>query len=128
MKKEVRGMWDTIVLPFVIIKLRIIQERYKYFSLKKDKKFVSKLIVLQAKEEYYKYQFEATGKYYGFKRQPMTVETYMSQQEWIEFLFPPKSFFEIQEVKDCSRENVKFLQDQIRKTEGLALRSAKMIM
>lgn len=99
-------LWHQFTGRIAIIKIRKIQRQYKKLSVEnaynRTNQILTKLQLLLAKEEYYKSQFQAWGKYcvqFSFNE-----EDCKKQIKFLNWLFPPKDFDEIDLVLNYSSE------------------------
>ncbi len=91
-----KNFLNKLLIPFAIVHIRIIQYRYKRITTKSYHNGTSQktaiLRLLQAKEYYYKTQFEAWGKFHpNFS---FSYNEYKKHIEFIDWLFPEKDFKE----------------------------------
>jgi len=82
--------------PFAILRIRYIQYRYKNITTKnytnQSSPNLSKLLLLQMKEHYYKRQFDSWGKYHpDFAYDETGLSNHRKFMNW---LFPEKDFKE----------------------------------
>lgn len=117
MKQSLRDLWQTIALPFVIFRIRMIQEHYRYLTNKyydkPNKMAIARLKLLLAKEYYWKTLFERGGIYYQFDGQALTPDIYLAQIDYMDFLFPAKLHEQIPEVTGEVRPKNIIIQESI---------------
>lgn len=89
-------IWAGICYPFAIIHVKWIQFRYKWITTRNPYAHTNRrstlLQLLQAKEEYYKDQFTAWGRFhpsFSFSQRKS-----IRHRAWMDWLFPEKDFKE----------------------------------
>jgi hypothetical protein len=91
-----KNFLNKLLIPFAIIHIRIIQYRYKKITTQNYSNRVNQNIailqLLQAKEYYYKRQFDAWGKFHP--KFSFSNDEYKKHITFIDWLFPEKNFKE----------------------------------
>lgn len=79
--------------PIAILRIRAIQREYKKVTLGcRSSDEHNRLILLQAKEEYYRRQFDSWGKYHP--RFSYSPDQKVKHRAYLDKIFPPKDFME----------------------------------
>ena len=130
LKRMFQFLLNKALIPFAIIHIRIIQYRYKKITTSKfgshSSSNIAKLILLQAKEEYYNDQFSPWGKFcpkFSFSHKQMV--RHIKFNNW---LFPAKDFKEWELVVWHKSEAVTYYHNKIYQLQGCFCRYDKEIL
>lgn len=120
MMDKLRNFFNYIQIPFAILRIRWIQNRYKYITLnsagRHSNQVLADLRLLQAREGYYKDSFESWGKYHpDFS---YSQGEYAKHLQFMDWLFPEKDFEEIDIVIWYKPEAIAYYHNRIYKLNG----------
>lgn len=118
-KTPIKNFINFILIPFAIVRVRLIQYRYKHLTINntgnRTNQILAELKLLQAKEHYYKTQFSAWGKYHpSFS---FSSNEYLKHLKFINWLFPEKNFEEVDIVIWYHPEAVTYYHNKIFKLQ-----------